>query len=87
VILVTTHAPRAHAHWPNVNWWLAATFGLALVIAGFVGYAVAGGFTAKATSPGQAVADRVNNVWATADPAAIRATYLRPEREIPPNAG
>ena len=72
---MATHAPRAHAHWPNVNSWPAAALGLALVIAGLVGYAVAGGFTGEATSPGQAVADRVNNVWATADPAAIRATY------------
>ena len=73
---MSTYSPRVHAvRKPHINPWLvAAVLAAALIGVGAfeaVDRATGGG----ATSPGQAVADRVNNVWATADPAAIRATY------------
>ncbi len=72
---MTTYAPRAHSRWPHFDPLVLAAVGLAAVIAGLVGYAIAGGFTTESTSPGQAVADKLNHVWATGDPAAIKATF------------
>jgi hypothetical protein len=72
---MTTYAPEAQAHRPHRRYWLIAVIAVvALVAAGIVGYAVGGGFTSTAT-PGQPLSDKVMNVWATGDRAAITETY------------
>ncbi len=52
----------------------AGSLVVAIVAAGIVGYALAGGFTTE-SAPGEDVSDRVMNVWATGDAASVRATY------------
>jgi hypothetical protein len=72
---MTVYVPGVHVRRPHLNAWLVALVGLvAIVLAGVVGYAIAGGFTTE-SSPGQKVADRVLNAYATGDAASIAATY------------
>jgi len=71
---MTAQAPEV-ARRPGTKFWLVAVSGLAAVLlAGVVGHAIAGGFTTE-SAPGQEVSDRVMKAWATGDTAAITAAY------------
>ena len=73
---MATFAPEVHARHVRVNWRLIALVGLAAVVAGLAGYAIAGGFSSSEPNPGQAVSSKVMAVFERrhgGDQGALRA--------------
>ena len=72
---MTAYAPDIPARRPHIGWPLMVLVGLvALLLAGFAGYATAGGFASE-SSTGRDIADKVLKAYATGDAATIAATY------------